>query len=123
MLAFVQDAVSEDGFFVTVSTDINMAPNNIVASAYLCNQFCTDTPYSCFSGFSGFTTVDSSGTPSQTDLSQTFFNSAPLIIANNVITVTFVNGCIAAGASGWPVSSDNFLQITSACQIIFSQGI
>jgi hypothetical protein len=118
-----QDAVSEDGAFITTSTDINIAPNNIAASAYLCNQFCTGTPYSCFSGFSGFVTVDSSGAPTQTDLSATFFNSTPAIFANNLITLTFVNGAIAAGASGWPISSDNFLHITSACQLIFTPGV
>jgi hypothetical protein len=114
------EVISEDGSFTTLSTDINISPSNIVATACLCSQFCTGTPYSCFSGFTGFVTVDASGSPTQTDLTGGFFGSTPNVMASNVITLTFACGAIAAGSSGWPVSVDNFMHIVGSCQVIFN---
>ena len=116
-----QDAVSVDGAFITVSTDINIGPSNVAVTASLSGLFFTDTPDSAFSGISGFTTQDpNTGAPSETDLSQgSFFNSTPILFASNAIVITFVTGGIAAGSSGWPVSVDNSIHVSGACQVFF----
>ena len=118
MIVMSQDAVSVDGAFITVSTDINMPPSDVAAVASLSAQFFTDTPDSAFSGISSFVTVDASGKPMKTDLSMSFFNSSPVMFGNNVITITFVTGGIAAGATGWPASVDNMIHVSGTCLVL-----
>jgi hypothetical protein len=121
MILDSQDAVSIDSFVATVSTDFNIAPSNLGVICGLSGMFFTGTSGSAFSGISGFTTQDpTSGVPTQTDLSSSFFNSSAVVVVNNAITITFVTGALAAGSSGWPVSVDNLLYASGFCQVTFS---